>query len=467
MKKIIIWLLTVLLICGSSVSCTKRPLSSSTQDSSVQTIATSKETPSENPTTFIADEDWVDIDEDLVDPASLTDEDATPIVIYSWNNEFKDLLDTYYIPDNAGFSYEYIVTEPSQYAAKLDSVLASADGAPDLFLLDADLLKTYATADNSLSISELGISYTELDKQFGYTYNLAIDGNGRISALSWMADPGGVFYNRALAHTYLGSDDPAVVQKSFSTWDGFMAMAQKINADSNGTVKAISGYDDIWSSFSYSREKGWDDNGLLYMDPMMDVFLDDAKQLTDEGLTWDTTQWDDAWYANMDNQSVLSYWGPLSLAENELSGSSLSDDAEGTAPTWGFCAAPVSFFQDGSWIAASKYDNNKATSADILRFFTMDDVSMVKLAQDGIFVNNVAVMTTIAEDPDFGVAALEGQNPFGILVEQAMRVDPSVISPHEKNFEQVFLQIVKAYANGDIASVTDAKAEFFGVPSSD
>jgi len=76
-------------------------------------------------------------------------------------------------------------------------------------------------------------------------------------------------------------------------------------------------------------------------------------------------------------------------------------------------------------------------------------------------------MTAVANDSTFGVAALEGQNPFSILLEQAMSVDPSVISPHEKNFEQVFLQIVKAYANGDIASVADAKAEFFGVPSSD
>ena len=48
-----------------------------------------------------------------------------------------------------------------------------------------------------------------------------------------------------------------------------------------------------------------------------------------------------------------------------------------------------------------------------------------------------------------------------------MSVDSSVIASHEKNFAQVFLQIVRSYVNGDIASVSDARAEFFGVPSSD
>jgi hypothetical protein len=45
----------------------------------------------------------------------------------------------------------------------------------------------------------------------------------------------------------------------------------------------------------------------------MEDYFDLAKILKDEGLTFETAQWDTAWTANMANQTVLSYWGPMWL----------------------------------------------------------------------------------------------------------------------------------------------------------
>src|SRR5665647_2092703 len=131
--------------------------------------------------------------------------------------------------------------------------------------------------------------------------------------LFWQACPAGVFYNRTLAKTYLGTDDPATVGESFASWDAFMAMATKLNADSKGAVKAISGYDDLWRSFQNSRSTGWLVDGKITIDPMIEKYFDYAKQLKADGLTFETAQWKPDWTSNMAYSSVLSYWGPMWL----------------------------------------------------------------------------------------------------------------------------------------------------------
>ena len=336
----------------------------------------------------------------VIAPATVTDEDSTPIIIYAWNNEFQGLIDKYYVPDHAGFTYDYRITESTTYQTKLDSVLSSGDGAPDIFLIEADYADKYVNANTSLNINELGIDYSELAYQFSYTHEFMTDDGGAIKALSWAVCPSGVFYNRTLATKYLGSDDPADVQKSFATWDAFMAMAEKINTDSAGKVKAISGYDDIYRTPNSN---------------------DYATQLMNEGLTFGTTLWSSDWSANMNNSSVLSYWGPMWLAQYCMY---FSDESNPNPTTgdWAFCAAPEPSFWGGTWIVASKYDNQKATTADIMRYFTIDEESMYNMAQDGQFVNNIPVMTAVADDPAFEVNILGGQNPFDLMVQEAMDI---------------------------------------------
>ena len=168
----------------------------------------------------------------------------------------------------------------------------------------------------------------------------------------------------------------------------------------------------------------------------------------------------------MSNQTVLSYWGPMWLMNfcmgfgYEEDGTTIKADANPTTGDWGYCNAPVSFFWGGTWITASKYDNNKATSADIMRYFTIDAASMDKLAQAGEFVNNVSVMTKIGEDPSFTVAYLGGQNPFADLLAAAKTIDVSCITGDDQAINTIFASTVAAYTNGEIATVADAEAAF-------
>jgi len=405
-----------------------------------------------------------------VSPENLTNEDSTPIIIYSWNDEFKGLIDKYYAVDHPDFSYDCRITEITKYQDALDAVLAAGDGAPDIFLMEADFAKKYVDSDNTLGIAELGIThydknyqlnynYDDLSSQFGAAYFCVEDASHAVKALTWQVSPGGVFYNRELAKTYLGSDDPAVVQKSFASFDAFMAMAQKLNTDSAGKVKAISGYDDIWRSFANTRATGWVVDGKINIDPQMDKYLDYAKQIKDEGLSFETAQWSADWTANMSNSSVLSYWGPMWLLNPDMS-ISYAAAMQPNPGKWGVCAPPVSFAQGGSFIAASRFDNNKKTTYDLLKYFTLDAASMGKMAADGIFVNNWAIMEAVGKDPKVDVSGVDMENPYSVLNFEAMKLDLSAVTANDPAINAIFQQKVAAYMNGEFASVADAEAAF-------
>ena len=473
MKKIVALLLALVMVvgvvaaCGGTATTTDTTAVGTPKATTTAAEATTAATTKAVETTAAVTTPAGNTPVDIIAPATdVTDEDTTPIVIWAWNEEFKGLLDKFYVAENAGFKYDYQVTENTTYQTKLDGVLATGDSAPDIYLVEADYAKKYVNSENSLNINELGISNAELADQYAYTYNFMTSDDGAVKALSWQSCPAGVFYNRSLAKTYLGTDDPATVGKSFASWDAFMAMATKLNTDSKGAVKAISGYDDLWRSFQNSRSTGWLVDGKVTIDPMIEKYFDYAKQLKTDKLTFETAQWNADWTANMSNKTVLSYWGPMWLLNfsmgfgYEADGTTVAADKNPTTGDWAYCGAPVSYFWGGTWITASKYDNNKATSAAIMRFFTIDPTSMGKIAAGGEFVNNVSVMTKIGADSTFKVAYLGGQNPITALLDAAKKIDVSAITGDDQAINAVFTSTVNAYVNGEIASVADAEQAF-------
>ena len=81
-----------------------------------------------------------------------------------------------------------------------------------------------------MSIKDLGITDSDISKQYKYTQDVVTDSDGNLKGLSWQGCPGVLFYNRAAAKEVLGTDDPDEVQKSVSDWDTFNATAEKMKA---------------------------------------------------------------------------------------------------------------------------------------------------------------------------------------------------------------------------------------------
>ena len=114
-----------------------------------------------------------------------------------------------------------------------------------------------------------------------------------------------------------------------------------------------------------SSDQGWVVDGKLTIDDKREGFLDLSKKLKDNGYHNDTTDWTDAWYADMKGigeKPVFGFFGPAWLINYVMAGNSGgSKIGEGTYGDWAVCESPVGFFWGGSWVLANK--NTKVPKA--------------------------------------------------------------------------------------------------------
>ena len=461
-RKIEALILSLTLTFGVVAGCGKTD--DTNPDASLQPSVPEASTEASAPETDEAEPDVVETTEQVTADdfnevkvaTNVTDEDDT-VVIYGWyDDEFSYLVDTY-APD---VDYDLVLSESTAYTAKLDAVLASGDAnvAPDMFVCEAAYAKKYLSSDYTLPVNELGISYDEfVDNMFSYTTIWATDSDNVIKGLTWEACPGGVWYNRTLAEEYLGTSDPAEVGQYFGTWDDFMQTAEDVNTASGGTVKVIADPEDIFIPYLGSRTEKWVTDGTLTFEPVIEDYFDFAKKLYSDELTFTTGQWTSGWFEGAQNDTVLSYWGPIETAY--LLG--LNDDDNPSYGNWGLTSGPSDYYWGGTWMMASKYCDTKASVATIMRNIAIDKVNLADMvANGGQFVNNVEVMTSAANDATIAPEFLAGQNPYPVLLDTALTIDNSEISEDDTLINSAFDAAVKSYCEGKVSSIDDAKADF-------
>lgn len=453
-KKIIALMLSLAMVLGVA-ACTEETAETTGAGESVateagETVADAAETEAAA-TTQDATVDASEYNELAI--ADVADEDDE-VVVYGFNEEVKNLIETY---SDITVRYEQQSSDTIQQV--LDNVLASGEDAPDVFACDADYARKYMNSDNTLPINDLGIAYSELTEMYNYTLQFATDDENIIKGLAWQACPCGVFYNRTVAQNTLGVSEPEDVAPYFESWDAFIETARTV-AES-GEYVAISSTGDIFRAILNTRSQAWIVDGEITIDPVIEEYFDLAKTLYDEGLTHETSQWQDAWTADMSNETVLSYWGPMWLAKFSMAlDPSVNDVPNPTSGDWGIVGAPADSYWGGTWLMASKYCNSKASVAQIMRDICIDTDSLQDMANNGEFVNNIAIMTELGNDPSFGLEWLGGQNPIPVLLDAATQIDNSTITMNDGAINDQLNAVVESYIHGDIATVAEAESAF-------
>ena len=140
------------------------------------------------------------------------------LVVWSFTDELEGMIND----ENFGYkkahpdmTVEYSLTPTDQFPNKLDPVLASGNGAPDVFALENAFVRKYIEEGPELLLP-LDDVYAEVkDKMADYPMQIG-SYNGHVYGMAWQVCPGAVFYRRSLAKQILGTDDPAEVQKYMS-----------------------------------------------------------------------------------------------------------------------------------------------------------------------------------------------------------------------------------------------------------
>ena len=385
------------------------------------------------------------------------------LVVWTFTDEVKKMIEEYYLKDNPDLDYEIevVIVPNEQYQSKIDPALQAGKGAPDLFAIEAAYSKKYLNSDLTMSLADLGIEDSDLDEITTYVKDVARDSNGVLKGISWQAAPGAFFYRRSLAEKYLGVSEPEDVQPLLKDYPTFLETARKLQKESNDAVKMLSGTGELAEVFYANRSQGWVVDNKLVIDPSIDELYEVTRVLEQEGLTAEAGGWSEGWFAGMNTDTVFGYplptWGLHYVlkenAENKEAGTT-------TAGDWGMVQGPGAYFWGGTWLVARQGTEMKEEAKALMTYLTLDENFLEPWAKEtGDLLSNETIVNRIKDT--YEEPFLAGQNHYAEFAEMAKSVDASILTGSDLDMQTLLIEEVTAYSKGEkdkATAVADFKA---------
>jgi len=384
----------------------------------------------------------------LLMAASILPAQSGRLTVWSFTDELDNIINNYFSRARPNIRINYSLTPTEQFTSRLDPLLASGRGVPDVFALESAFVRYYVESGHLLDLTD--IYEANKSKLIPYTAEVGTY-NGRVYALSWQACPGAFFYRRSLARQYLGTDDPARVQAYFSDINKFMETARLIKEKSNGSCVVVSSRGDLYQPFIYARSQPWIVNGRLVIDPAMERYMDLSKEIHDNDLDGGVGQWSEGWFAGMKGElmnnrrqylQVLGYFLPTWGLHYVL-----KSNAPDTSGDWAMIQGPIPYRWGGTWIAAWKDTPNPSAARELIRYITTDENFQERYALDtGDMVSNVTVINKIKNN--FREPFLGGQNHYAAFADMAQNVNAKTIHSYDDVIFYLFHDAVTSYVQG-------------------
>jgi len=382
-------------------------------------------------------------------------------VVWGWNDDIKNILDGPFAEQYPDLAKRIVFVNAGgsdYYQTKIDEILDDPDNElyPDLMGLEVDYVLKYVNSDWLTSVGDCGITADDYANQYQYNLDLGTvsgedssDANN-VKALFWQATPGCFQLRADLCEKYLGTTDPAELSTMFSTWDGILEAARKVNDASSGKCKLFSGYDECFRVLSNSRATGWyGDDDVITVDDNMTEYMDLAKTMVDEGLTYETDQWSTDWYANMEGDGETSNAAVAYCGCPWFTYWSLKDTWKGNTI---LVNAPEQFYWGGTGLAATVNCADKEMAGTIIKAFTCDTDFMVSInAKNSDFVNNKEAVKKISEAGatcDYLYEAA-GQDIMAFYLPMADSISAKNATAEDQNINSAWSTQVKEYAAGN------------------
>ncbi|MDO4633843.1 MAG: hypothetical protein Q4B01_08320 [Eubacteriales bacterium] len=392
-------------------------------------------------------------------------------VVWGWNDDIKNILDG---PFKEAYPEEYerivfVNTGGSDYyQSKLDPILddPSNELYPDLMGLEVDYVQKYVNSDWVKPVADLGITAEDTAAMYQYNLDLGSDTDGNVRALFWQATPGCIQVRADLAQKYLGTTDPTELAAKFADIDTIIATAKEVNEASGGKAKLLSGYDELKRMLTNSRTLGfYDENDVISLDENITTYLNTAKTLYDEDLTFNTEQWSADWYANMDgdgesSNAAIAYFGCPWFTYWCLSDTWKSNTI--------LVPSPIATYWGGTGLAATAETSDAELAATIMKYITCNVDGMVAInAMNSDFVNNTDAIAKIIEsgasaDGNGYLYPDAGQNFMEFFLPLADGLSAKAVVAEDQQILSLLDTQTKAFAAGEKdfdTTIADLKAQ--------
>jgi ABC-type glycerol-3-phosphate transport system substrate-binding protein len=374
---------------------------------------------------------------------------GTRLVVWSFTDEVGDMINNQYKASHPDVTVEYSMTPTEQFPSKLDPVLTSGQGTPDVFALEDSFVRKYVESGLLLDITDI----YEANKSKLLAYPAEVGSyNGRVYGMSWQAAPGALFYRRSLALKYLGTDDPTAVQAYVNDLPTFLQTAGLLKQQSNGTCVIISALGDLQRPFEGGRTQPFIVNDKLVIDPAIEQFFDVAKLMHDQGYEGRVGQWAEGWFAAMKGTLVDENGKPVEVFSFFLPTWGLhyvlKTNAPDTSGDWAVVPGPVPYRWGGTWVGAWKNTRNPEAAKELIRYLTTDDSFLESYAlESGDLVANLDVVNKIKDT--YAEPYLGGQNHYAAFAEMAKTVNGNLTQGSDQVVEGLMMEELNAYVNGE------------------
>ncbi len=385
------------------------------------------------------------------------------IVVWSFTDEVGKMV-PYFNEVYPNIEVEFVVIPNADevYLNKINTTLRSGAGGPDAFTGEAAFYKQFIDAGYWEPLSDAPYKAEALvDDLVPYVPNSSRNADGQITALSWQATPGALFYRRSIAKAVLGTDDPAEVSKYTSDLNKFYELGAMVEQKFSGEKFLLAGYSDM-SPFLYNlRDKPYIENNKLTIPQSLLDYMRIAKDMRDNNIESGTTTWQPPWFSSMADGSVMCYilptWGLHYVLRPNAEPEAEKGEMDFTGD-WGMAVPPAPYSWGGTWIGVNSMSKEKALAYQFVKYIGSDPDFLEKWAlETGDYVANVKVADKIKGD--FSQPFLGGQNHYEYFNEEAKKIDVSFRGAWDFQIENAFGDQVALYVDGE-KSFDEAIADF-------
>lgn len=381
------------------------------------------------------------------------DTDLRPTLkIWVYTDEYKEIIERSFCADMSSLLWraEISVVPVSELAERLAA--AEQEGSmPDIFMLSPDNLSYYIDSPLTADLSALGFEPND-SLYYAYTTQMSTDSSGTLKVLCMEPDPGLFFYRRSLAKAYLGTDEPAEIQKKIGSWDAFLETARTLRDNSQGKTRMLAGAGELIKPYLFSDEEGWlDAGGKFALSSRAKELMDYASLMHSEGLIYEAEQWSPAWIAGIeDPQSVFGYFSSgigMEAILRKACGGTIS--GEGSFGDWAAVAGPSGYNWGGCWFAVSESSNHKRYASVFLEYFFSETEAMKKNSLvSGSFSPSRTVVEQIKYDPQFSDSFLSGQNYYVQMAAAANNTVCGKQTRYDAAADELFTVCAESFAYG-------------------
>jgi multiple sugar transport system substrate-binding protein len=402
--------------------------------------------------------------------------------VWSFTNEMKTMAIAFQgkHPD-IKVNYTMIPMTNGEYQTKVKAAAGTKD-SPDVVALEAAFVKEWVEADILANLNDL-VPLTKDLRTYPAVVQVGTD-KGVAKAFSYQATPGAFFYRRSLAKECLGTDDPAKVQDMVSDMTKFVEVAAKIKACGTGDYYTVGTGAELFLPFLSNRAQPWVVDGKMIIDPKIEEYIKFAKLMRDEGYESGAKQWQEGWFAGMNDtlkdangtpKKVFSYflptWGlPYVLSPN----STPKDGGKGTGGDWAMINGPMSYQWGGTWVGELAGSPNSELGKEFIKFVALDEENLTNWAtgvytnaylkaidpttpddqkQDGgDFVSSQKVVEKITASFDKSTLAdfLGGENSYGAFAKAAPSVNGALLTGSDDAIQRALEDPRDAYLSGKV-----------------